>query len=324
MTTLTDRYVYAALRSLPEEKRADIDRELRASIEDAVDARVEEGVSPRDAEREVLTEFGDPGRLAAGYADRPLHLIGPALFLDWWRLLKLLLAVVLPVATAGVVLGQLIAQQPVGTIIGTAVTTLLSVTVHLGFWVTLVFAVLERTTGRQGFSEWTPDSLPELPAPGRMGFGEVIASAVFAVILGGLLIWQQVSSVFRDEGGRPIPLLDPELWSLWIPYLLALLVLEVVFAFVVWRHGRWTYGFAAVNVVTSLLFAVPALWLLFTEQLLNRAFFAEFGRDWLIEPGSVTVTITAFVIIGITLWDIVDAFLKARRAAHPVATPAAA
>ena len=38
--TLTDRYVWAVLKSLPEAKRADIDRELRASIADDIDARV--------------------------------------------------------------------------------------------------------------------------------------------------------------------------------------------------------------------------------------------------------------------------------------------
>ncbi len=49
--TLTDRYVYAVTRSLPESQRADIDKELRASIADAVDARVEAGDHPAEAER---------------------------------------------------------------------------------------------------------------------------------------------------------------------------------------------------------------------------------------------------------------------------------
>ena len=63
--TLTDRYVAATLRSIPVDKRDDIDRELRASITDAVDARVESGSDPAEAEERVLTELGDPARLAA-------------------------------------------------------------------------------------------------------------------------------------------------------------------------------------------------------------------------------------------------------------------
>ena len=43
MTSLVDRYVYTALRRVPQQQRSDIDRELRASIHDAVDARVQSG-----------------------------------------------------------------------------------------------------------------------------------------------------------------------------------------------------------------------------------------------------------------------------------------
>ena len=39
MTTLTDRYIAATLRSVPEKSRGDLERELRASIGDAIDAR---------------------------------------------------------------------------------------------------------------------------------------------------------------------------------------------------------------------------------------------------------------------------------------------
>jgi hypothetical protein len=54
----------------PRDRRSDIERELRASIADAVDGRIDAGGEPADAEVAVLTELGDPARLAAGYADR--------------------------------------------------------------------------------------------------------------------------------------------------------------------------------------------------------------------------------------------------------------
>ena len=44
--TLTDRYIWAVQRSLPEAQRADIDRELRGTIADAVDAKIEDGRAP--------------------------------------------------------------------------------------------------------------------------------------------------------------------------------------------------------------------------------------------------------------------------------------
>ena len=102
MTTLTDRYVWAAARTLPEAQRAEFERELRERIGDATDALVETGRAPADAERMALVELGDPAALAASYVDRPLQLIGPRYYLTWWRLLKLLYSVVLPIAVAAV------------------------------------------------------------------------------------------------------------------------------------------------------------------------------------------------------------------------------
>ena len=46
-STLTDRYIDAAMRTVPEKQRADLAAELRASIDDQIDARVESGRAPR-------------------------------------------------------------------------------------------------------------------------------------------------------------------------------------------------------------------------------------------------------------------------------------
>ena len=148
-STLTDRYVWAVLRSLPEAQRADIDRELRATIADTVDAKIESGSKPADAEREALIELGDPYKLAWGYADRPLHLIGPALFPDYIRLLRVLYFIVLPIVVVVVFLSLLLAkslegESPWGAF-GPIWPIAIGVAVHMGFWTTLVFAVLERT-----------------------------------------------------------------------------------------------------------------------------------------------------------------------------------
>ena len=92
--TLTERYISATIRSLPAESQEDVRAELAASIADAVEARTEQGEDPGAAEREVLTGLGDPAVLAAGYADRPLHLLGPRHYLTWRRLLIVLLWIV--------------------------------------------------------------------------------------------------------------------------------------------------------------------------------------------------------------------------------------
>ena len=139
--TLTERYISATIRSLRPDAQDDVRAELEAAITDAVEARVEQGEAPEAAERAVLTDLGDPGVLAAGYADRPLHLIGPRYYLTWWRLLKLLLIIVPACAAVGVAIAKLIEGAPVGDVIGAIVAVTLSVVVHVCFWVTLVFVV---------------------------------------------------------------------------------------------------------------------------------------------------------------------------------------
>src|SRR5699024_5151302 len=113
-------YISATIRTLHPDTQEDVRAELTASIADAVEARLEQGEQPGAAEREVLTDLGDPAVLAAGYADRPLHLLGPRYYLVWKRLLVLLLRIVPACALVGVGLAQALSGAESGTIIGEA------------------------------------------------------------------------------------------------------------------------------------------------------------------------------------------------------------
>lgn len=97
MNSLTGRYLAAALRGISDGQRADVERELRSSIADAVEGRVEAGEDRIAAETAVLEGLGDPARLAAGIAGRPLYLIGPDLFVAYRQLLVTLLSIVVPI-----------------------------------------------------------------------------------------------------------------------------------------------------------------------------------------------------------------------------------
>src|SRR3546814_13935446 len=134
MATLTERYVDAAMRSVPEKQRADLAAELRAAIGDQIDAHVEAGESPVAAERAVLTDLGDPEKLAADYIDRPLHLIGPRYCLAWWRLTKPLWAIVLACAAFGLALAPVLSAPSFGSGGGAVVSVVISVLSRIGFW----------------------------------------------------------------------------------------------------------------------------------------------------------------------------------------------
>jgi hypothetical protein len=316
MTTsasLTDRYVAAVLRSLPEDKRADIEKELRASIADAVDARLENGEAAADAERAVLQELGDPARLAAGYAGRPLWLVGPAYYVEYVRFLRLLLVIVLPIVAAVLVVTQVLAGANVGQVVGGGFATLLTVAVHMVFWITLLFVVLERTGTKAPVIAFDLDDLPLPATETTPKLSDLVATLVFLLFTVGALAWQQMSSVFLDGEGNPIPLLQPDLWALWIPVFIALCALTLVHAVVLYSVGRWTVPLLVTVVLLNLASAAVVVWLLVTGRLLNPAFFAEFGWDDVFAIDGVGTIVTVLGVIVIAIGGILDAAVKTRR-----------
>jgi len=317
-TTLTDRYIDAVVRTVPEDQRGDVGAELRASVADQIDARIEQGEEPGAAERAVLLALGDPDKLAADYIGRQLYLIGPRYYLEWWRLVKLLLWIVVPLGAFGIALGQSLAGAGLGAIIGSTVGGAISIAVHLFFWTALVFALIERAesagTARGTLQPWSLERLPpENPYSGAR-FVDMIVNVVFLLIAAAALVWDQlVGAVYLD--GRWISLLDPTLWPWWIGGLLLVMAIDAVLNVIVYLNGRWTVPLAAFNAILDIVVAVPAIWLLSQDRLLNREFwFAVIPAADAEKVYTILSLLTGFSIAGIAIWSSIDAFLKARRA----------
>lgn len=312
--TLTDRYIWAVQRSLPERQRDDIDRELRGTIADTIDGKTEGGASPAEAERATLVELGDPYRLAAGYADRPLHLIGPKVFPDYIRLLKVLFIIVLPIVIAAVLLGQLLATHgDIGRSFGATVGITVSVVAHFGFWTTLVFALIERSPDYKA-TVWNPDTLPQLPIQGSIKFADTIAAIVWYAILAGAMIWAQTVSIYREDGAA-VPIFDPAL-GLWLAYFLALPLLALVFRIVLYRLRHWTWPLVGVSILGTLAFGIPALWVVVTGRLMNPAFLDRLpdGVAPLFAPEGVVTIVAAIVLLIGVVGGVVDPVLQKVRA----------
>lgn len=311
--TLTDRYVDAATRSVPEKQRADLAAELRASIADDIDARVESGEDADAAERAVLLGLGDPAKLAAGYTDRPLWLVGPRYFLEWWRLLKLLLWIVLPCVAFGVPLGMTLAGAPFGEIIGTTAGVFFDAIIHLGFWTTLVFVIVERSMPDRPADPLVPWTLEQLPEarPRGAGRGDLITSLVWLGILAGAVLWDHFIGFAPAHPGLSV--LHEGLWPLWILGFFALLAIEAVLAVAVYAARGWTVSLAVVNAIVNLLLISAGLSLLARERLLNLDFWATIvPADSAGTVTTVMVVLTGFGIVGVAVWDAIDAFLKTR------------
>ncbi|MDG4758776.1 permease prefix domain 1-containing protein [Micromonospora sp. WMMD710] len=312
MNTLTDRYLAATLRSVPAPRRNEIASELRASIDDMIEGRTDSGQDAAAAEREVLTELGNPDVLAARYADRRLQLIGPTYYLIWLRLLKLLLSFI-PALVGTVVTVVEVAEGKGFGAIGPGVAVAMQVAVQITFWLTLTFAIIERTQTAVDLPEWTVDQLPVTPVRRGIPLADTIAAVVMLVVTIGYLTLQQFQSWVRDTDGENIPILDPALWSFWLPALIVVLVASAIFEVVKYRVGRWTWTLFGVKALLNLAFSVPVIWLALSDRLLNPALAERFS--WLADADNRNV-LAAIIVVStavIMIWDLVDTAIKTRR-----------
>ncbi|MFJ2082296.1 permease prefix domain 1-containing protein [Micromonospora chokoriensis] len=312
MNTLTDRYLAATLRSVPAPRRDEIASELRASIDDMIEGRTDGGQDATTAEREVLTELGNPDRLAARYADRRLQLIGPTYYLLWLRLLKLLLSFI--PALVGTVVTVVEAAEGKGFgAIGPGLVVAMQVAVQITFWLTLTFAIIERTQTAVDLPEWTVDQLPDAPVRRGIPLADTIASVIMLVLTIGYLPFQHYRSWVKDTDGENIPLLDPALWSFWLPALIVVLALSVIFEVVKYRIGRWTWGLFGVKALLNLAFSVPLAWLALSDRLLNPALGERLS--WVAEADNRDAIGLAIAVgtAAVVVWDLVDTARKTRQ-----------
>ena len=211
----------------------------------------------------------------------------------------------------------------IGDILAAGFSVAFNVAIQLVFWFTLVFAIIERGELKPAVAgaAWTPDRLPALPAPGRLSLPELGLSVAGLVFAGVFIVWQQVAPPITISG-QSYPIFDPALWSFWLPWFLIVIGLELVFTGALYLAGRWTWPFAVVNALLAAAFAIPAVWLIQTDQLFNPAAadaLATAGFGGAIAPTGLIIAVSIAVISG---WDAVDGFLKASRASRRVVVTA--
>jgi hypothetical protein len=298
--TLTERYVYAVVRRIPADQRDEVAEELRSVIADTVEAR---GAT----EHEVLTEMGDPVRLAACYVDRPLALIGPDLYPAYVRTLKVLLVGVLPVLAVLATAAEVFDGGGVAEALAAGLGTLLAAGPQMVAWPTLVFALIERS---RDADDWTPDDLPAVPQKEKSAAGP-LASAALSMLLLALIVWQHVAEPYRADG-EGMPVLDPALWSGWIWPILAGLAGTALCELVRVAVRRWTVPLATVYAAAEAVFAFSLIWVLHRQAFFNPDFLAAVndGKGW--EVPEVFYTGTILAVLAVAVSEVINCFREAR------------
>lgn len=219
----------------------------------------------------------------------------------------------LPVIAVAVLLGKLLSGGDAGAVIAAAIAALLGVAMHMFFWVTIIFAIIDRNPGtKETPPSWDPATLPDTPQ-GGVRLGDTLAAVLVAVLGAAYLPWQHFNSPLTGVDGQAVPTLNTELWPVWLPLLMAGLLATAVLEFLRYRAGGWSWRFVAINAVLELAVAVPLVWLAATDSLLEPRFVARLvDEGW--SDAFLHLNVSVIVItIGVVAWNLIDPLRTVRR-----------
>jgi hypothetical protein len=327
---LIEVYIHEVTRRLPEKNREDIALELHSTIEDMLpDDYSEEDV------KECLKKMGNPAILASGYRDQPMHLIGPLYYDVYVTLLKM----ILPIA-AIISLISMIAEYFIGyhgeeavinvvlDIVGFGIWRIIEVGIQVFFWLTLVFAILERTDKGKGeqpltanLQKWTPDDLKNIPyTPKKKAISkfEVFGSLMWTAIWATLYFYaNHLVGVYRDSGNGlefVTPALNQEVLMGYWPFVVIVIGFEIVLSLYKLIKGQWTKRMAISNTVLQLIGTIVFIVILINSNLLNQDFITYMTnlftmtvnqfKSWIVGGGIFCFIVSAVI-------SVFDGFRKA-------------
>ena len=164
---LIERYVRAVKKYLPNDLKEDVAKELTTNILDMLpEYYTEEDVY------KVLTELGSPKKLAEEYNPNKKYLVGPVYYDKYISVLKLVIGIAtvvsFTVSLFGIIVNPpLVVNYPEK--FGDLVSAVVGGALQAALWVTIVFAVIERSGvdindlhNNKNNKEWTPNDLPPL------------------------------------------------------------------------------------------------------------------------------------------------------------------
>lgn len=316
MNNLPERYAYAVTQHLPHNQRKEVADELRATIEDMAVDRAKTGAPTAQDYKAVLQELGDPAVLARKYTATKQYLIGPKWYDAYFKLLVTLLAIVPSIVAAVVIVASIIqGTNPIIQSILQGAGSACAAAIQIAFWVTAVFAVLERTTKPEDIADgWSPNDLPAVPKHPERQISAIEAgtAAAFIAIASG---WIALHPYIASKDGQS--LFNPNLGVEWVVAFFILMALSFLHHLWKLKVGNWTNAITATSVVLAAVSVMYFLVLVSTQQLINPEYFRAWGVTSSAEDlnriigWSVGITTAAIVITEIT--ESIQSFILNRR-----------
>ena len=330
---LIDSYVYAVTAGLPEATREDVSRELRTNIEDMLPEHpTESDVS------EVLSKLGDPRALADEYSEKKRYLVGPGLYDSYVSVLKLVVCIVTIVFACITLLEWAVNPPANGKFFQMSIQLFIDIMltpiqgILQGFlWVTIVFAILERTGVNEGKipfvkKKWSPEDLTAIPVSNKRKISRIesVFSIFFTVFFTALVYFQSelIGLYEKSDSGLTISatLFVSERLQSYIPVILILSIITLSISIWKFISMKWTFSLAIANAIHNIALSVFACVILSDNFLFNPELFSRLAditktsltkttSTWL----SSSLWISLVVFIAISLLDSVMGFVKCKK-----------
>ncbi|MEK9199945.1 HAAS signaling domain-containing protein [Ureibacillus sp. FSL E2-3493] len=326
---LIDSYIHEVTRRLPQKSREDIGLELKSTIEDMLPLEYTE----KDV-KQVLQQLGNPVSLASSYNDRPMHLIGPKYFDLYVSFLKMIVPIAAVIAFISVAAIQIIEFEQGETVLTTGLNILtqsiwniVSIFIQVFFWLTLIFAIVERIDGikdnqprTMSLNEWTPDDLkniPFIPKKRAISKRHVFGSLLWTAIWGTFYFYaSHLVGVYEktDDGLTFImPSLNQTILNSYWPLIVLVIGMEIGLALYQLFKGQWTKKVAIFNVLREVIGVVTLIIVIINPNLFNHEFLTYLANIFDISSEKVRQFIVMAIMLVplFSIWNCVDGFRKA-------------
>ena len=281
---LQERYIAAGLKHIPPTEKDGVEKAMRRIIAERLQER---GNASEETEREVLRGLGSPRILAEKQLREPPHLIGPELYGTYFLIVK----IVMIVAVIGTLIGNtvdfIVNGETILRYIAQSFAAAIGVAIGAFGWVTLVFAIMERTAKQKILTEiqedWSLADLPEKEVP-QKPFNKVgvIIGIIFTVLF--IILVNQYSQLlgfyYTLDGSiqEMIPMLNQEVFRSYLPYINGMLVLQLLFSASKLVFRKWTYPVATANLILNVLSFVLLWFILQDTAILNPELVTKIGE----------------------------------------------
>jgi hypothetical protein len=303
------RYTYAVKAYLPGEVRNDVADELLSDLQDERAHRAE--CLGRDLTEEevkaLLKERGHPLMVAARFLPRTT-LVSDELFPIYALLLRWMVVAIAVVQIVMVGMSALSQGEPAPWHwLPQLAWNVLNISLYGFAWLTLVFYLFgESINAADFFKNWRPESLPNLRAQGE--YISRTGSAFEAVVTAYFMAWLN-HVIPQSLGDNPIAFVFSDQWSSLLPWINAVLIGSIALSVTKLLFPYWTRRKVAADLALYLAaFVILAVIYQWDSPLVVR-----FGTEGHVKQFEVSANWIAVVILGYTIFAVVDIFSKIRK-----------